>query len=158
MSASPVITQELRALLVCDALPAGCIAKPVKDDSLAPHLRPGELAIVDTTDCDPIHGELFFVAWTGSQAHDGSEDGDLVQAYRRELNVGATAWWVGSMQRPRPSAQAVARALAIGDYSTFGWSNGPYRDGILERQIRGRVIGVLAPGFKDQLRLKGGAA
>lgn len=158
MSASPVVTQELRALLVYDALPAGCIAKPVKDGGLAPHLRPGEFAIVDTTDCDPTHGELYFVAWMGSCAADGSEAGDLAQAYRRDLNRDGTAWWVGSMQRPKPSAEAVARAIAVGDYSAFGWSNGPYKDGVLERQIRGRVIGILAPSYEEPRRLTGGAA
>lgn len=157
MSASPVITQEVRALLVYDALPAGCIVKPVKDGGLAPHLRPGEFAIVDTTDCDPIHGELFFVAWMGRQAADGSENGDLAQAYRRELNSDGSAWWVGSIRR-QMSAEDRARAIEAHDWSALGWSNGPYKDGVLERQIRGRVIGILAPSFEEPRRLTGGAA
>ncbi|WP_311274809.1 hypothetical protein [Methylobacterium sp. WCS2018Hpa-22] len=157
MTASPVITQELRALLVYDALPNGCIAKPVKDGGLAPHLHPGEFAIVDTTDCDPVHGELYFVAWMGRAAANGSEDGDLAQAYRRELNSDGTAWWVGSMRR-QISAEDRARAIANHDWSAFGWSNGPYKEGALERQIRGRVIGILAPSFEEPRRLTGGVA
>lgn len=150
MSAGSLATSELRALLVYDALPIGCIAKPVIDNHLAPHLREGEFAIVDTTDCDPIHGELFFVAWAGSRNSDGTEKGALCEAYQREHTCdGASfsAWSVGSM-RGRLSPETTDRLIKERRYDALGWSNGPYRDGALEQQIRGRVVGVLAASFK----------
>jgi hypothetical protein len=44
-----------------DHVPAGCILQPVTDDDSAPHLRAGEFAIVDTTDAEPQHGEVYVV-------------------------------------------------------------------------------------------------
>lgn len=149
MSAGSIATTELRALLVYNTLPAGCIAKPVTDNHLAPHLREGEFAIVDTTDCDPIHGELFFAAWAGSRNSDGTEKGALCEAYRREHTCdGApfSAWSVGSM-RSRLSPETIDRLIKERRYDALGWSNGPYREGALEQQIRGRVVGVLAASF-----------
>ncbi|WMT77449.1 hypothetical protein [Bradyrhizobium sp. Ash2021] len=51
----------LRALTMFDHIPAGCILRPVTDDDSAPHLRAGEFAIVDTTDTEPQHGEVYLV-------------------------------------------------------------------------------------------------
>lgn len=58
----PSIVEPLRALLVYDTLPAGCIAHTVTKDDLGPHLRPGEFAIIDPADRDPVRGELYLVA------------------------------------------------------------------------------------------------
>jgi hypothetical protein len=44
-----------------DHVPGGCILHPVTDDDSAPHLRAGEFAIVDTTDTEPQHGEVYLV-------------------------------------------------------------------------------------------------
>ena len=51
----------IRALTMYDHVPAGCILQPVTDDDSAPHLRAGEFAIVDTTDTEPQHGEVYLV-------------------------------------------------------------------------------------------------
>jgi hypothetical protein len=51
----------IRALTMYDHVPAGCILHPVTNDDSAPHLRAGEFAIVDTTDTEPQHGELYLV-------------------------------------------------------------------------------------------------
>jgi hypothetical protein len=51
----------IRALTMYDHVPAGCILQPVTDGDSAPHLRAGEFAIVDTTDTEPQHGEVYLV-------------------------------------------------------------------------------------------------
>ena len=47
---------ELRALEVMDVLPAGCFEMLVEDVCSVPHLRPGEFAVIDPSDCEPQHG------------------------------------------------------------------------------------------------------
>jgi hypothetical protein len=37
------------------------------DDSSYPHLRRGEIAVVDTTDREPQHGEVFVVEWSSGR-------------------------------------------------------------------------------------------
>jgi hypothetical protein len=51
----------IRALTMYNHIPAGCILQPVADNDSAPHLRAGEFAIVDTTDTEPQHGEVYLV-------------------------------------------------------------------------------------------------
>ncbi len=51
----------IRALTMYDHVPGDCILHPVTDDDSAPHLRAGEFAIVDTTDTEPQHGEVYLV-------------------------------------------------------------------------------------------------
>src|ERR1700719_3914213 len=58
---TPSTPQPLRALTLFDHVPEGCILQPVTDDDSAPHLRVGEFAIVDTTDTEPQHGEVYLV-------------------------------------------------------------------------------------------------
>ena len=137
-------------------MPAGCIAYPVTKDDLGPHLRPGEFAIIDPGDRDPARGELYLVAWDSRTRNpDGSERLALAQAYQREHECDGepfTAWWVGSI-RNRYSPETTARLLAERRWDLLGWSNGPYRPGILEQQIRGRIIGVLASAFEEPKRI-----
>jgi hypothetical protein len=56
-----IAMQAVRALTLFDTVPGGCILHPVADDDSAPHLRAGEFAIVDTTDTEPQHGEVYLV-------------------------------------------------------------------------------------------------
>jgi hypothetical protein len=56
-----IAMQAVRALTMLDHVPGGCILHPVTDDDSAPHLRAGEFAIVDTTDTEPQHGEVYLV-------------------------------------------------------------------------------------------------
>ena len=156
----PVPSEELRALFAYNELPAGCIAYLVAEDDLSPHLRPGEFAIVDPADCEPVRGELFLVAWDRRALNpDGTERLALVQAFQRNHECDGkpfTAWWVGSM-RNRLSPEMTTCLVAQGRWDRLGWSNGPYCSGILERQIRGRVVGVLVFAFEEPKRLGAGA-
>lgn len=62
-SAAVPLPPEVRALTVLDTVPVGAGAMPVLDDRNAPHLRRGEVAIIDPQDCVLVHGELFAVLY-----------------------------------------------------------------------------------------------
>ncbi len=64
----------LRALPTLDALPAGAIAHPVADTTAAPHLLPGDFAVVDTADREPTHGELYVIRYTSPVTDSGLPD------------------------------------------------------------------------------------
>lgn len=57
LPASPVVTGEYRALTLYEAAPWDCGTSLVEDDRFAPHLRAGEMAIVDPDDNDVVAGE-----------------------------------------------------------------------------------------------------
>ena len=114
-------------------MPAGCRAVPVLDDHHAPHLRRGEVAVIDLGDCDLVHGELFAVAY--------GRGPEIVQAVWRTTGD-LTAWWAMCLNRPRgrDGFDAWARAGR-----TIPMADGPYRDGGLESITLGRVVGILQP-------------
>ena len=130
---SAAVPSGVRALTVFDAVPNGCRAMPVPDDRNAPHLRQGEIAVVDPADCVLVHGELFVVQYGQGPA--------IMQAIWRTRGD-LSAWWALCLNRPKdwPEAQAwmaAGRALPMGD--------GPYCPGGLEERTLGRVIGILQP-------------
>ncbi len=81
MTASPAPAPILRALPTLDALPTGAIAQPVAD---TPPRRPapGEFAVVDTTDREPIHGELYVIRYSSPLTDSGFRD-RVIEACRR---------------------------------------------------------------------------
>jgi hypothetical protein len=54
---------EYRALTVFDVLPSGCATFPVADGYSEPHLHFGEQVVVDLSDKDLQHGELYVIQW-----------------------------------------------------------------------------------------------
>lgn len=145
MSRSTLATGEYRALVILDHLPSGCIAVPVRDEFCAPHIRPGEFAVVDPTDREPVHGELFLGAWMGGSRPDGRDRRWLGQTRMGEHNILGRGrvhlWSVCSLGGLR--GQDAIDALHAGRWSGFAWSSGPYDDGVLEEQLLGRVVGVI---------------
>jgi hypothetical protein len=136
-SATAPLPPEVRALTVLGTVPDGCRAMPVLDDRNAPHLRQGEVAVIDPTDCVLIHGELFAILYGSGPA--------IMQAIWRTRGD-LSAWWALCLDRPKdwPEAQAwmaAGRALPMGD--------GPYRAGALEERTLGRVIGILQPATAE---------
>lgn len=144
-AASATSPGEYRALLVVDHLPAGCIAVPVRDEFCAPHIRPGEFAVVDPTDREPVHGELFLGAWMGRLGPDGRERRWLAQTRMGEHDILGRGrvhlWSIYSLGGLR--GQEAIDALHVGSWSGFAWSSGPYDDGVLEEMLLGRVVGVI---------------
>ena len=66
---SPAL-QPIRALEVFSTVPAGHTLHPQRDDAHAPHIRAGEFAVIDPTDREPEHGELFLIEF-GRNSHAG---------------------------------------------------------------------------------------
>jgi hypothetical protein len=129
-----------RALEMFARLPAGCILHPVLNDDSIPHLRPGEHAVVDTTDTGPQSGELYVIKYSlgtprerraivqlSARRHTGPE-GDFI------------GWWSGPLVRPGSAAECEAwmrqgRELRMID--------GPRLAEEIEKALVGRVIGIL---------------
>ena len=132
-SAAVPLPPEVRALTVLDTVPAGCRAMPVPDDRNAPHLRRGEVAIIDPADCVLVHGELFVVQYGR---------GPAIMQVAWKLWLGGWNWWAVCLNRPRDEAEMWAWARARRSIPS---SDGPYRDGGLESITLGRVVGILQP-------------
>jgi hypothetical protein len=147
----------LRSFIVCERLPQGCVAYPVTDGQNEPHLRPGDLAIIDPTDRQPAVGELFVIEWQSGGT-------DIVETWTTALRAGSgphgemidtVCWKVGGACRPRSYDEMIAW-LEAGRCG--GWVDGPFategpRAGVLEKKLRGRVVGILKPEFSEALRL-----
>ncbi len=139
---APAQQPTLRSFIVCDRLPEGCVAYPVTDETNAPHLRPGDIAIIDPTDREACLGELFVVQWNSGGT-------DIVEAWPQQM-ADALCWKVGSSNRAR-SAGAVVDRLCAGQ--PVGWVDGPYRAEALNQKLRGKVVGILEPIFAEPMRI-----
>jgi hypothetical protein len=139
MSQADANPTTFRALTPFKRLPQAHKTFLVPDDASAPHLMPGEYAVVDTTDRDPQNGELFLI-----QHEKGRRE--IVQArsrYTRISGIGEAwrpelVWWVADLRGVR---------RAPGDwcetsYGYVGLSDGPYRPDHLEIEA-GRARGGL---------------
>ncbi|MBN8998868.1 MAG: hypothetical protein J0H54_05580 [Rhizobiales bacterium] len=62
---------ELRALLPFSEIPAGHLTVLVRDRRFWPHLHQGEFAVVDMSDREPEHRELFVIAYSDSRLQCG---------------------------------------------------------------------------------------
>lgn len=147
----------LRSFIVYDRLPSGRTAHLVTDELNAPHLRSGDVAVIDTADRDPAVGELFLIVWTGGSV-------SIVETRLQVLRAGsgpngeliATAcWMVSGSNRPREGE-------SLGEWARAGksipWTDGPYATegpsaGYLQSKLRGRVVGILEPACAEPLRL-----
>lgn len=153
---------DLRAFIVYDSLPQGFAAYPVTDESNAPHLRPGDIAIIDPADRNPTPGELFVIDWqSGGSA--------IVETWSQRMTAGCgpnsemidtVCWKVAGSNRAR-SAGDVAQRLRAG--LPVGWVNGPYPTegpyaGALNRKLRGKVVGILTGANAEPLHQIGRAA
>ena len=113
---------QLRALTPFKRLPVDHKTFKVTRDGAEPHLNVGEFAVVDTTDREPQHGELYLIQWSG-----GSRE--IVHVKWRHQNVKAPGrsnfepalvWYVGDLRGFRKIANA-----SIGGSKVFvGTSDG----------------------------------
>jgi len=146
---------ELRALMMLDALPPGCISVHVPDDRFAPHLREGELAVVDTTDVEPTLGEFFVIAYDDRRRASGYVLKFVEPICRMENYVeagkdGERDYWTSDPAKgaPRefwevlhePLANAVL-ARRMGRPSMIP-KEGPFTTDHLRSKLLGRVVGI----------------
>lgn len=150
----------LRAFVVFDTLPAGCIPFLVTDERTAPLLRPGDVAVIDTSERSPAEHELSLIRWNDGRT-------TIVEAWTQPGRYGCgpngemidtRCWYVAAYDRPRTNAhwcEAIeARPLR------WGFADGPYATegphaGALSRKLVGRVVGILEPRFAEPMRTAG---
>jgi hypothetical protein len=129
----------LRALTLFDTLPQGHVTFSVTEDGAEPHLRRNEYAVIDTTDREPQHGELFLIQHEGS-----SRRRYIVHVRRSYANItgpGAEkslVWWTGDLRGFRRTSEEASGGIPV--YA--GLSDGPYRTEHLQTKLIGRVVGV----------------
>lgn len=156
---------ELRAFIVYDHVPPGCIAHQITDERSAPILRPGDVVLIDTRQREPMHRELFLIAYT-PRSSDNTPPMEIVEAYLRPGRYGSGpngemidshAWFVGAYNRPRSYEQMLAWGSSRkpiecvdGPYATEGRNAG-----YLQEKLRGRVVGILEPAYEEPKRITG---
>lgn len=153
MAVAEHITPGLRAYPVFSALPKGCIAFPVTDESSDPILRPGEFVVVDTDQREPVDRELALIQWSnGSRTirETWLRAGSFGCGPRGSM-IDTFAWFVGAYNRPRGQDQVVAWVKAG---RRGGWVDGPYATegehaGYLASKIVGRIVGIFEPLFDE---------
>ncbi len=131
---------EIRALPLYQHLPAGHLAVLVTDAWSAPHLKPGELAIIDVGDRYAVSGELFLIRSPTSgrcAIRELKRDEQII----RPNGEPETVWWVRDLAGPRSNAEVEA---AIDSGVMLRTSDGPFKAETLDKMILGRVAG-LAP-------------
>jgi len=135
--------KQLRALTMFDHIPAGCILQPVANDDSAPHIRAGEFAVIDTTDTNPQHGEVYLIQWLSGRT-------SIVQLMSRPFNHPEQGmligWWTRCLNFI-PYDEALAEAQrrspgAIPFISHRSMADGPRLADEIQQSLIGRVIGV----------------
>lgn len=126
----PTLQPELRALELFDVVPAGHFALLVRDDRFEPHLNPGELAIVDTTDEERVRGELYVINLLGPPGSVQSKPRLRIVEYEYDCEVGI--WFAFGLKRD----------LRIGGLR-YRYHDGPLGFQHWPAYCQGRVIGVM---------------
>lgn len=123
-----------RALPIYKCVPAGCMGYLVTDRLTEPHLRLGEIAIIDTADRDPVLWELYLIKYN----HPFEDDGrlEIVQVLRNKfgpLDDGSEGLNVGPYVKDQH----------IPGYGMCRMVDGPYKPHDLRERLLGRVVGVM---------------
>jgi hypothetical protein len=134
----------LRALTFFQTLPPGHKTFLVDDGSSAPHLKPGEFAVIDTADTELQKGEVYLI-----QYESGRRSRRLVQIGIGTIGTNSgrsqTVWWASDLAGFRQVDTMVDSML--GSIPVFsGLSDGPYRAQALRRKLLGRVVGYSETG------------
>jgi hypothetical protein len=124
-----VATKEYRALELVAQIAEGCMLFPVMDDRSDPHLRRGEIAVVDTTDRDPQHGEVYVIEWSNGR-----------RAITQLIGPGFSGfsppekdhWWTGALTY-RDSVRGMGELRMI---------DGPRSKAGIRKALIGRVTGI----------------
>lgn len=141
---------QLRALMMFNTLPEGCIAFLNTDDYSLPHIRAGEFVVVDTNDHTPRNGELYCVQFDSGRRCLGQT---RVSIHQPKDKPDTQYWTIGALRNPGPGVitknMPLNQALAI-----CGWSDGPYDDlEYLSSKLVGSVIGIYQPNFEEPKRV-----
>lgn len=138
---APIETAD-RALPIYSVIPALCIGYVVTDNRTEPHIRFGEIAVIDTQDREPLAGELFLIRYNHPLHASGILK--LVQIIRK------TTPPFGDEKSPFWAAPYAPQSDVPG-YGKLRMIDGPYDAKYLREKLVGRVIGIMEV-FRDSLR------
>lgn len=125
---------DLRALEQFETVPAGCTGIVVTSDLFAPHLRCGEIAVVDTKDQSTEFGELY-VLRMNLESPQHLRHLSIVQLVRDDGGL-----WYGF------SLPGVGGAVYKG--TRLRYVDGPLRPQFWPEKCLGRIIGFVAPEWE----------
>lgn len=140
----PVAVQsdEYRALQLYDHVPALHQGVIVTDDDFEPHLRKGEMAIVDTTDKEIQFGELFVITLAENTDHMSLA---IVQLLREKVCVGGT---IGLMY----GFSLLGNGGLMYQGQRLRYVDGPLGIKHWPGKCVGRIVGVLKPQWQGTCR------
>jgi hypothetical protein len=141
----------IRALTMFDHIPAGCVLHPVPDDDSAPHLRAGEFAIVDTTDTEPQHGEVYLVRFHRVGEEVRYIQQIMVRHHRGRDGETFIGFWMQCLNF-EPYVEAVQRTpghMPIVSHRSMAWP-------VLKEAVIGRVVGIYQAEDKPVQAVVGG--
>lgn len=131
----------MRAYIVFDKVPAGHVTHHVECQRNAPHIRAGETIVVDSSDREPIHGEVFLFQYSSGPR---GVSQTMIRRHREVLQDDGTRaeedlWWTCPLNRPQAGETIddwikARRQLYLSD--------GPCRAEVLRKKIVGRVVGI----------------
>lgn len=151
---SSALQPDLRAYIVYDKLPAGCIAHIVTEGT-CPFIRAGETVVVDTNDREIATGDLFLME-SGRQRSAGPVR-NIVEFRQRTHRIGGadgkfrdTLCWTALFYSVMVSFDGSSRqAIRLTD--------GPVKvssPAYLSDRIIGRVVGLYESTFAEPLKLE----
>ena len=139
-------------LKIFGSVPAWAIAHAMDDDSMAPLLRYGEVAVVESMGQKgwyPVQGALFLIEYISAPQGDSKYERRqraVVQTNCRALPSGEMRWWADPLQR----MSSPQRAAQLAKSGRLYCSDGPYRDEfVLADKLLGRVAGIYRPDWRS---------
>jgi hypothetical protein len=126
----------LRSFIVYGEMPEGCIAIRIDDNRAAPHVRPGDVVIVDPRDREPMPGEMFVIEWMNGKRQ-------VVETRKQRLTVHPRDG--GAAERQDcwfAEWQMTIHGLGGGEDQTQRWADGPYSENALTEKLVGRIVGI----------------
>lgn len=133
------------ALKLFDDVPRGCLVHHASDDSAAPLIRAGEIAIVDPSDRRFVEVPgLFLICWAsrGPERYATRRFSFALREVHAGRPPNDDLWWASPYNRPRSRA-AVERDLSLS--RSIAVSDGLLSAVDMIDQVVGRVIGIYAP-------------
>jgi hypothetical protein len=137
MRAALPTSSDYRAFEIVERVPPGCFTLRIEDDRHVPHLRPGEMAVVDPHDREYQCGEVYAIQ---------QSRGPVIWEVRPfdwfPTAKGEPAVRLHPLGRTR-SADALDRLIATG--GPVNVSDGPLRLSAFQDDVIGRVIAIFRP-------------
>jgi hypothetical protein len=147
----------VRALTYFESLPEAHRTFAVVDHASAPHLKPNEYAVIDTTDTELQNGELYLI-----QYESGYRRRHIVQISTGHIHTMSgrrqLVWWARDLAGFRQTGTTTV--LWSGERIPLfnGMSDGPYNPRGLQKKLLGRIVGYAASALTDILDPEAGMA